>query len=69
VILTSAPSIKGIGTGSHNGARYSYYVKAQIGSGPSGKGGAEMGITLTSVDVDVDVDIIYPGPSLLRIAN
>ena len=51
VILTSAPSTKGVGTGSHNGAGYSYYVEAQIGSGPSGKGGAEMGTTLTSVGI------------------
>jgi hypothetical protein len=50
VILTSAPSTKGVGTGSH-GAGYSYYVEAQIGSGPSGKGGAEMGTTLTGVGI------------------
>jgi hypothetical protein len=35
VILTSAPSTKGVGTGSYNGAKYSYYVEAQIGSDTS----------------------------------
>lgn len=53
VILTSAPSTKGVRTGSHNGTRYSYYIEAQIGSGTSvlatGKGDYQGASRLSSL--------------------